>query len=222
MTDIFNRDIALASLAKVSRNAGTNFKAGVALIVALGNEDDTKDTVIESYAAGLLDCKASHVATLRLRASPDAKVPNAHGQRSDAEHKAIRAAEVFWVRARDAAGFKPAQSDGRKNNAKKKTAPVAPNAGDAPNAGESKARPMTLEAVTPPVVTDAGDALAWLLQLSIKAKTFRNANAKLFDTFGENGMLIRDALAALTKAIDAAKLATKKVKTQSQVVAEAA
>lgn len=216
MTDIFNRDIALASLAKVSRNAGSNFKAGVALIVALGNEDDTKNTVIESYAAGLLDCKASQVATLRLRASPDAKVPNAHGQRSDAEHKAIRAAEVFWVRARDAAGFKPAQSDGRKNNAKKKTVPVAPNA------GESKARPMTLEAVTPPVVTDAGDALAWLLQLSIKAKTFRNANAKLFDTFGENGMLIRDALAALTKAIDAAKLATKKVKTQSQVVAEAA
>lgn len=216
MTDIFNRAIALASLAKVSRNAGSNFKAGVALIVALGNQDDTKDTVIESYAAGLLDCKASQVATLRLRASPDAKEPNAHGQRSDAEHKAIRAAEVFWVRARDAAGFKPAQSDGRKNNAKKKTVPVAPNA------GESKARPMTLEAVTPPVVTDAGDALAWLLQLSIKAKTFRNANAKLFDTFGENGMLIRDALAALTKAIDAAKLATKKVKTQPPVVAEAA
>lgn len=209
MTD--NRTILLATLAKVSRNAATNFRACVASVKALGNADDTKDTFIESYAAGLLDINASQVATLRLRSSPDTKVPNAHGQRDVAEHKAIRAAETAWVRVRDAAGLKPAKTGGQANNARK------PAASTAPTADESKARPMTLEAVSLPINPDATDALRWMSQLTIKAKTFRNANAKLFDTFEEHGMAIRDALAALTKAIDGAKAATKKVKPQPQV-----
>lgn len=198
------RDTTLASFAKVARGAGTNFLACIRFVKDLGNVDDTKDTFIENYAAGLLDLKAATVATLRLRAGPDAK-PNAHGQRTDGEHKAIRAAEVAWVRVRNAAGFAPAKQGGQANNAKTKPK-------TAPTAEESKAKPQTLEAVLLPVMSDASDALAWLLQFSIKAKTFRNANAKLFDTFGENGMAIRDALASLTKAIDGAKAEAKLAK----------
>lgn len=210
MTD--TRMVTLASLAKVARNAATNFKSCVAFVVTLGNVEDTKDTFIEAYASGILDCKASQVATLRVMASPDAKEPNKYGQRNEAQQKAIRAADVAWVRVRDAAGFKPAKTDGRASNAAKPAAPatIVPDA------------PVTLQAIALPTVTDAGDALNWLLAFSIKAKTFRNANAKLFDTFGDNGMAIRDALAALTKAIDGAKLLTKKPKAQPEVVAKAA
>lgn len=201
------RDTTLASLAKVARNAVTSFFACVNFVKDLGDKDDTKYTFIDAYAAGLLDVKASQVATLRLYASPDAKRPNAHGQRNIAQHKAIRAAEVAWVRVRNEAGFKPAKKAGQANNATKtKAETTVPPA------------PVTLQSILLPTVTDASDALDWLFQMSIKAKSFRNKNAKLFDTFGDNGMAIRDALAALTKAIDSAKAATTAAKSKPQVV----
>lgn len=210
------REVTLASLSKVVRNAGANFRSVVAFVVTLGNQDDTKDTLIDGYAAGMLDLKASEVACIRLRASPSVKAPNAYGQRTDAEHKAIRAAEVFWVRVRNAAGFKPAKSDGRAGNAKK----ALSAASLAKLRVAESSVPVTLQHLSLPTTSDATEALAWMLQLSIKAKTFRNQNAKLFNTLGDSGMAIRDALAALSKAIEGAKAATKKARAQPTVVTE--
>jgi hypothetical protein len=211
-----NRDITLASLAKVARTFGTSFVACVAFVKELGNHDDTKDTFIENYAAGFLSVKATMVATIRLRAAPDAKQPNAHGQRTVSEHKAIRAAEVAWIRVRDAAGFKPAKRSTRADNARK----PAP-APTAQTASESKVKPMTLEAVTLPTMASVHDALGWISQLAIKGKTFRNANAKLFDQCGDSGMQIRDALAALTRAIDTARHNLNATKPAPKVVVPA-
>lgn len=193
------RATTLASLSKVARGAATSLSACVNFVKELGNQEDTKYTFIDAYASGSLDLKPSQVATLRLRASPDAKVPNTHGQRTFGEHKAIRAAEVAWIKVRDLAGFKPAKRDGRANNA------VRP----APSEPVTNA-PITLHSVLLPTVTDANDALAWLNELATKARTFRNKNAKLFDTLGDDGMHIRDALASLAKAIDGAKAAIAK------------
>ncbi len=112
--------------------------------------------------AGLLDVKASQVAAMRLQSSPETNRINKHGQRTEGQHKAIRAAEVQWTRVRDAAGFKPAKSDPRANNAKKDDTPTPAPA------------PITLQSIVAPTVSDAGEALKWIGDLATKARSFRN------------------------------------------------
>ncbi len=201
-----DREVTLASLAKAARGTAVSWNTIIDYVKSLGDNEDTKLTFIDNYAAGLANMKAANMAGIRLKRAPGAK-PNAHGNRTHLQHKAIRAAEVAWVRIRKEAGFKSATTDPRAANARRKPTPPA---GEAPNAEESRARPMALEAVTLPTACDASEALAWINQLTVKARSFRNQNAKLFDTLGASGSAIRDALTALADAIKAAQSATAK------------